>query len=84
MDNALVKFVTELVSRLLSKNPKFFDKIQVVSIVVGAVSTLVHYLQSSGVELPKLFAALDNLTVVVTSVITIILAQLPNDTGASK
>lgn len=84
MDNALVKFVTEFVSRLLSKNPKFFDKIQLVSIVVGAVSTLVHYLQSSGVELPKLFAALDNLTVVATSVITIILAQLPNDTGASK
>jgi hypothetical protein len=81
MENPFFKFLAELANRLFSKNPKFFYHVQLISLFVGGVSGLVHYLQSIGIELPKLFAALDNVTVVVSSVIAIILAQLPNDSS---
>lgn len=81
MQNPFFKFLAELVTRLFSKNPKFFDKVQLVSLVAGGLSGLVFYLQSVGVELPKLFSALGNLNVLVTSVVSIILSQLPNDSS---
>jgi len=81
MENPFFKFLAELVSRLFSKNPKFFDHVQLVSLFVGGVSGLVHYLQTLGVDMPKLFAAMDNATVMISSVIAIILAQLPNDSA---
>jgi hypothetical protein len=79
MQNPFFKFLAELATRLFSKNPKFFDHVQLISLFVGGLSGLVHYLQTLGIEMPKLFAVLDNATVMITSVIAIILAQLPND-----
>lgn len=80
-ENPLSKFVAELVSRLFSKNPKFFDYIQIASVVLGSLSAVVAYLQSTGVDLPGVFTAFGNVNVLVSSVIATILAQLPNDSG---
>lgn len=84
MQNPFFKFLAELVTRLFSKNPKFFDYVQVISLVAGGLSGLVFYLQSVGVDMPELFKVLGNAHVLVSSVVTIILAQLPNDSNATK
>lgn len=81
MENPFFKFLAELVTRLFSKNPKFFTKIQLISLIVGGLSGLVWYLKSINVEVPGLFAVLDNVTVMVSSVVALIMAQLPNDTS---
>jgi len=81
MDNPFFKFLAELATRLFSKNPKFFAQFQFVSLVIGGLSGLVHYLKSIGVQVPGLFSVLDNVTIMISSVLTIILAQLPNDTS---
>lgn len=84
MQNPFFKFLAELVTRLFSKNPKFFDVVQVVSLIAGGLSGLVYYLQSVGVDMPGLFKVIGNVHVLVSSVITIILAQLPNDSSVTK
>lgn len=81
MENPFFKFLAELVTRLFSKNPKFFDKVQLISLLVAGLSGLTIYLKSVGVELPGLFKVLENVNVAVTSVVAIILAQLPNDSS---
>ncbi len=83
MQNPFFKFLAELATRLFSKNPKFFDIVQMIALVVGGVSGLVQYLQSTGVELPKLFEVVGIINVVVSSVVALILAQLPNDTSST-
>jgi hypothetical protein len=83
MQNPFFKFLAELATRLFSKNPKFFDIVQMIALVVGGVSGLVQYLQSTGVELPKLFEVVGNINVVVSSVVALILAQLPNNTSST-
>jgi hypothetical protein len=83
MQNPFFKFLAELATRIFSKNPKFFDIVQMIALVVGGVSGLVQYLQSTGVELPKLFEVVGNINVVVSSVVALILAQLPNDTSST-
>ncbi len=83
MQNPFFKFLAELATRLFSKNPKFFDIVQMIALVGGGVSGLVQYLQSTGVELPKLFEVVGNINVVVSSVVALILAQLPNDTSST-
>jgi hypothetical protein len=83
MQNPFFKFLAELATRLFSKNPNFFDIVQMIALVVGGVSGLVQYLQSTGVELPKLFEVVGNINVVVSSVVALILAQLPNDTSST-
>jgi hypothetical protein len=75
---ALTKFLAELVTRLFSENPKFFDIIQLISFIVGGLSALVMYLESTGVVMPKFFDILNSTTVIVGSVLSLILAQLPN------
>lgn len=81
MQNPFFKFLAELATRLFSKNPKFFDTVQVIALVAGGLSGLTFYLQSVGVDMPGLFKALGNVNVLVTSVVSIILAQLPNDSS---
>lgn len=84
MQNPFFKFLAELSTRLFSKNPKFFDIVQMIALVAGGLSGLVFYLQSIGVDMPGLFKVLGNVNVLVTSVVSIILAQLPNDTNTTK
>lgn len=79
MTNSFAQFLAELATRLFSKNPKFFDKVQLVGVVVGGLSGLTMYLKSIGVDLPGVFDVLNNVSVVATSVVGIILAQLPNE-----
>lgn len=68
-----------MIHRITTKNPKFFDKIQLVSLFVGSVSAVIVYLKSQGIELPGWLSILDNTNIVVNSIIAMILSQLPND-----
>lgn len=69
-----------MISRLMTKNPSFFRKVQVASVVLGALSAVVMYLKSSGLyPVPAWLEVLDSATVLVGSVVATVMAQLPND-----
>jgi Na+/glutamate symporter len=78
-------FLVEIISRLMTKNPRFFKKLQVASVVLGGLSAVVMYLKSSGMyPVPAWLEVLDSMTVLVASVIATVIAQLPNDSSAVK
>lgn len=71
----------EMLTRLMTNNPKFFKKVQIASLVLGAVTAVVMYLKSSGLyPVPAWLEILDSTSVLVGSAIATVMAQLPNDT----
>jgi tetrahydromethanopterin S-methyltransferase subunit C len=75
-------FFAELISRLFSKNPSFFKYIQLAAIVLGIVSKVLDAIKDSGVTLPEWIAPLSSVIVQVSSVVAVIIAQLPNPNPA--
>ena len=71
-------FFIDLIVRLLSKNPKFFKWIQIGAIVLAAISGALNALPSDSV--PPFLVWLKSSVVWVSSVVAIIIAQLPNQT----
>lgn len=72
-------FLTEFIARLGSSNPQFFRIIQIIAIVLGALSAALHYVDTSQTVLPSWLAWLESTTTWVTSFVAAILAQLPNE-----
>lgn len=72
-------FFIELLKRFLAKNPKFFKTLQIIAIALGAISGVLSFLQAQNIDLPSWFAWLSDTVVKVVSLVTIILAQLPNE-----
>jgi len=70
-------FFTEFVTRLAKENPKFFKIIQWVALGVGSLAAALKYI-NGGVTLPWYLEWLKANSVLVGSVVTIIMAQLPN------
>jgi len=76
-NNAIYQFIADLIDRLFSSKPGFFGVIQWVSTIVGAISTLIIYLQSTGVSLPSWVVSMGKTDVIVGSIVALIIAQLP-------
>jgi hypothetical protein len=72
-------FLVELGKRLVTKNPQFFDKIQVISTITGIISGIMMYLQDSTLPIPSWLLAFGNVNVLISSIVAAILAQLPNE-----
>lgn len=72
-------FLVELGKRLVTKNPQFFDKIQVISTITGIISGIMMYLQDSTLPIPSWLLAFGSVNVLVSSIVAAILAQLPNE-----
>lgn len=70
-------FILELISRLFSKNPKFFKIIQVISAIIAIITGLPEYLTSLGIVLPDNLITLENKTIAIASIVAMIIAQFP-------
>jgi len=71
-------FFSELVARLGKRNPKFFDYIQVAALVLGSLSAAFNFIDERGTMLPPWLTWIKSTTVMITSAVTAIVAQLPN------
>lgn len=69
-------FFAELLVRFFSGNPKFFKIIQVVALVVTALSAALNTLPTDSV--PSWLTWVKGTVVWVSGIVTVILAQLPN------
>ena len=72
-------FFVQLIVRFLSKNPKFFKYIQVISIVLIAASAALNAIPTTSV--PPVFVWLKSNVVWISGIVATIIAQLPNQTS---
>lgn len=77
MDKFIV-FISDLIRRLFSKKPQFFNIIQKLSIITGGLSATFLYIESLQIELPSYLKIIGSVNVLVGSVIATLMAQLPN------
>lgn len=71
-------FFAELMLRLGKSNPKFFDYIQIAAIALGSVSAAFNFIDEQHTILPAWLAWIQSSTVMITSAVTAVVAQLPN------
>lgn len=71
-------FFAQLIVRLFSKTPKFFQYIRVASLVLGASSAALNYLLTQ-ISLPSFLAWLPNDITQAIAVVSVILTSLPVD-----
>jgi hypothetical protein len=80
-ENPIVKFVADFIVRMFSGKPKFFANIQLVSVIVGGISSVIVYLQSQpGLNLPSWVSAVGSVNVIIAAVVALVMAQLPKHT----
>lgn len=72
------RFLAEVITRLGKSNPKFFDYIQVVALGLGAVAAAFNFIDQHGTILPSWLTWIKSTTVIVSSVVAAVIAQLPN------
>lgn len=71
-------FLTELLGRLISKNPKFFKIIQLLAGLLAAIAFLPELFVFLEIPAPAFLAVVATKSVKIGALITIVLAQLPN------
>jgi hypothetical protein len=69
-------FLSELITRLGKSNPKFFDYIQIGALGLGALSAAFKFIPDT--NLPPWLAWIKSTTVLISSGVAAIIAQLPN------
>lgn len=74
-----MNFLLEIVKRFGQGKPKFFKTLQLLLLILGAVSALISYLKGLHIELPAFVGWLDNAAVSVSSFLGALIAQLPNE-----
>lgn len=71
-------FFAELIARLGKSNPKFFDYIQIAALGLGALSAGFKFLDDHNGVLPEWLSWIKSWSVLVSSGVAFVLAQLPN------
>lgn len=71
-------FLSDLISRIGKNNPIFFKIVQGVAVGVGAVSAGFSYFDKTQTALPAWLQWLEHSEVWVSSLVTTVVAQLPN------
>jgi hypothetical protein len=69
-------FLVELVKRFLSNTPSFFKVVKVLAIITALVAGIPTLLESSGVILPNVIAALASKIVSISALVAAFIAQL--------
>jgi len=80
MNPVLPKFLVELIQRLASKSPKFFQVIQIISGIVAIIAFLPELLVYLSVAVPEWALTLNSLAMKVGALTALIVARLPNQT----
>lgn len=73
------KPILELVSRVFSKNPKFFQYVQILLAIVACISFVPDLLTYLSIAVPSWLASIDMAAVKVGTLVGIFMAQLPNN-----
>lgn len=71
-----MKFINELLLRLFSEKPWFFQVVQVLSVVTALITGLPVWLAESGVVLPEAWQAVSSQVVSVAAAVAAFIAQL--------
>lgn len=74
-------FITELIARLGKDNPAFFKKIQLVALLIGGLSAALISIDREHCLLPSWLSWLESHASWITSLATILMAQLPSTTA---
>lgn len=72
-------FLVELIQRLFKKNPAFFKKIQLAAGVVAVIAFMPDLLGYLEIGVPNWLHFLESKAVKIGSLITIVMAQIPNE-----
>jgi xanthine/uracil permease len=72
-------FITELLQRVATKNPKFFKVIQAISFAVGVVAFIPNLLDYLEIPSPLWMELLRDKAIKIGALTAIVLAQLPNE-----
>ena len=72
------KPILEFVSRLFSKNPKFFQYVQILLAIVACISFVPELLTYLSIAVPSWLSHIDMAAVKVATLVGIFMAQLPN------
>jgi hypothetical protein len=79
-----MSFLAELVLRVFGKTPHFFKVVQVVSIIIAAVTGLPDFLNSIGLDLPESFDVIANKVISIAAIVAAFIAQLTVTTDTKK
>lgn len=71
-----MNFLAELLLRLFGKTPKFFQILQIISVVVAAITGLPEFLNEIGLDLPEAFDVVANKIVSIAAIVAAFIAQL--------
>lgn len=77
MNNIVVDFFAELLTRLFSKSPKFFIVIQWISGVIGFITGIPLLLNYFEIKLPDNLNILESKTMLICALISLIISKLP-------
>jgi len=75
--NSFLAFLSELVSRLQGKTPKFFVVWQWISAIVAGLTGVPEFLRELNIVLPAPFSFFENKIVAIASVVAFMMAKLP-------
>jgi len=79
-----MNFLAELILRLFGKTPQFFKIVQIVSIVVAAITGLPEFLIEIGLDLPEAFDVIANKVVAIAAIVSAFISQLTVTTTVKK
>jgi hypothetical protein len=79
-----MSFLAELVLRLFGKTPHFFKVVQIVSVVVAAITLLPEFLVEIGLDLPDTFDVLASKVVGYAALVGAFISQLTVTTDTKK
>ena len=80
----LPPFFVDTVKRFVTKNPKYFRHLQVASGIVAVIAFAPELLSYLEIDIPVWMHALESKFVKVGSLLTILIAQLPNEDQTAK
>lgn len=79
-----MNFLAELVLRLFGKTPQFFKIVQIVSIVVAAITGIPEFLIEIGLDLPEAFDVIASKVVAIAAAVSAFISQLTVTTTVKK
>jgi hypothetical protein len=79
-----MNFLAELVLRLFGNTPHFFKIVQIVSIVVAAITGIPEFLIEIGLDLPEAFDVIASKVVAIAAAVAVFISQLTVTTTVKK
>lgn len=79
-----MNFLNELIIRLFSSKPWFFQVVQIISVATAVVTGLPEFLADSGIHLPEAWEAISSKAVSIAAMVAAFVAQLTTTSAVKK